>query len=78
MPDELPPEHRPDGYVGYYSPEARTTRITVFLQRRRRRVWDHKIKYGVRKNFADRRLRVRGRFVRKEDEELLRDILTMF
>ena len=41
-------------------------------------MWDHKIKYGVRKNFADRRLRVRGRFVRKEDEELLRDILTMF
>lgn len=78
MPRELPPGERPAGYVGFYSPEDRAKRVEIFLQKRTRRVWDHKVKYGVRKSFADRRLRVRGRFVKKEDEELLRDILTMF
>jgi hypothetical protein len=33
------------------------------------------VKYGVRKNFADSRLRVKGRFVKKEDEELVRELL---
>jgi hypothetical protein len=28
-------------------------------------------------NFADSRLRVKGRFVKKEDEELLREILNI-
>jgi hypothetical protein len=32
-----------------------------------------KVKYDVRKNFADSRLR--GRFVQKEDEQLLRELL---
>jgi len=33
--------------------------------------------YDVRKNFADSRLRVKGRFVRKEDEQLLRELIAM-
>ena len=36
-------------------------------------MWTKKVKYDVRKNFADSRLRVKGRFVKKEDEEVLRD-----
>jgi hypothetical protein len=32
------------------------------------------MQYDVRKNFADSRLRVKGRFVKKEDEELMRDV----
>ena len=35
------------------------------------------VKYDVRKNFADSRLRVKGRFVKKEDEETLRELLTI-
>ena len=31
----------------------------------------------VRKNFADSRLRVKGRFVKKEDEEIVRDLMNM-
>jgi hypothetical protein len=36
------------------------------------RVWKRNIKYDVRKNFADSRVRVKGRFVRKDEEVLLR------
>ena len=48
-----------------------------FIEKRKRRVWTKKVKYDVRKNFADSRLRVKGRFVKKEDEELLRELIGM-
>ena len=63
--------------VGAYSPEARKQRVARFVEKRERRVWRKKVKYDVRKNFADSRLRVKGRFVRKEDESLLRDLMSM-
>ena len=63
--------------IGKYSPESRRKRIERFLEKRRRRIWRKRIKYDVRKNFADSRLRVKGRFVRKEDEEQLREYLQM-
>ena len=62
------------GYIGAYSPEARKLRIQRFNEKRHRRVWTKKVKYDVRKNFADSRLRVKGRFVKKEDEELMREL----
>lgn len=65
------------GQVGAYSPNSRRMRIEKFLQKRQHRVWKKRVKYDVRKNFADSRLRVKGRFVKKEDEELLRDYLLM-
>jgi hypothetical protein len=40
-------------------------------------VWSKTIKYDVRKNFADSRLRVKGRFVRKEDESLMRELMSL-
>ena len=33
------------------------------------------LKYDVRKNFAETRLRVKGRFVKKEEEDLLKDLV---
>jgi hypothetical protein len=48
-----------------------------FMEKRKKRVWQRKVKYDVRKSFADSRLRVKGRFVKKEDEELLRDLMHM-
>ena len=62
-----------EGFIGAYSPESRRERIQKFLEKRSRRVWTKKVKYDVRKNFADSRLSVKGRFVKKEDEEVLRD-----
>ncbi|GMF45305.1 unnamed protein product [Phytophthora fragariaefolia] len=63
-------------YIGSYSPEARRKRIERFLEKRKRRVWAKKVDYDVRKNFANSRLRVKGRFVKKEDEELLCQLLS--
>lgn len=47
--------------MGAYSPEARRERIERFLAKRDKRVWTKKVKYDVRKNFADSRLRVKVR-----------------
>ena len=69
------PRATDQGYVGAYSPEQRKKRIERFVEKRSRRVWTKKVKYDVRKNFADSRLRVKGRFVKKEDEEMMRDLI---
>ena len=55
--------------VGSYTPEERQHKIQRYLEKRRRRVWSKKILYSCRKNFADKRPRVGGRFVKlKEDD----------
>jgi hypothetical protein len=64
-------------WVGAYPPAKRTARIARFLQKRGRRMWERVVKYDVRKSFADSRLRVKGRFVKKEDEALLRDFMQL-
>ena len=64
-------------FIGIYSPEARKKRVQRFFEKRKQRVWTKKVKYDVRKNFADSRLRVKGRFVKKEDEELLRELMNL-
>lgn len=69
-------DHPPD-WVGAYSPDSRKLRIERFLSKRNHRVWVKKVKYDVRKNFADSRLRVKGRFVKKEDELLMRDLMSL-
>ena len=64
-----------DNKIGIYSPEAEA-RIAKFMAKRKRRIWTKRVKYDVRKT-ADSRLRVKGRFVKKEDEELLRELMNM-
>ena len=56
------------GMIGIYGPEERRLRIARFIEKRRARVWTKKVKYDVRKNFADSRIRVKGRFIRKDEE----------
>jgi hypothetical protein len=68
---------KPQGWIGAYSPESRKVRLERFRQKRNRRVWTRKVKYGVRKNFADSRMRVKGRFVKKQDELLMRDLISL-
>jgi len=67
----------PEGWVGAYSPDSRQLRIDRFMEKRNHRVWVKKVKYDVRKNFADSRLRVKGRFVKKEDEMLMRELMSL-
>jgi hypothetical protein len=58
--------------------EQRRAKIARFLQKRKQRVWKKRaIEYDVRKEFADSRLRVRGRFIGKGDEALLREVMGM-
>ena len=68
---------RPDGWIGAYSPSSRTVRIQNYLNKRHHRVWTKSVKYDVRKNFADSRLRVKGRFVKKEEESLMRELMSL-
>ncbi len=74
----IPVPPRLPGWVGAYSLEDRLRRLARFMSRRNNRVWEKTVKYDVRKNFADSRLRVKGRFVKKEDEALLRDFMQLF
>merc|ERR1712196_249958 len=66
------PERSRTKRIGIYSPPSRRRRIMRFLAKRRKRVWGKRVEYNVRKDFADSRLRVKGRFVKKEDELNLR------
>ncbi|KAL7579299.1 hypothetical protein ACA910_013978 [Epithemia clementina (nom. ined.)] len=68
---------RPDGWVGAYSPESRKARLERFMEKRKHRVWTQGVKYDVRKNFAESRLRVKGRFVKKEDELMMRELMSI-
>lgn len=48
--------------------QERNDIISRFREKKRRRVWKKKIRYHCRKNLADRRVRVKGRFVRASDD----------
>ena len=67
----------PEGWVGAYSPDSRQLRIRRYMEKRSHRVFKKVVKYDVRKNFADSRLRVKGRFVKKEDEMLMRELMSL-
>jgi CCT motif len=77
--DEFGMQHvdRPEGWIGAYSPDSRRVRIERFIEKRNHRVWTKSVKYDVRKNFADSRLRVKGRFVKKEEESLMRELMSL-
>jgi len=53
-----------NGRIGIYTREERDTIINRYHEKRKRRVWKKKIRYHCRKNLADRRERVKGRFVK--------------
>ena len=63
--------------IGAYTPEQRKAKIANWMAKRSKRIWMKRVKYDVRKNFADSRLRAKGRFVKKEDEELLRELMNL-
>jgi len=58
-----------DGRIGIYTPLERAAIISKFNTKRGRRVWNKKIRYNCRKNLADRRMRVKGRFVKRAVEQ---------
>jgi len=58
-----------NGRIGIYTPAERAVILAKFNAKRSRRVWNKKIRYNCRKNLADRRMRVKGRFVKRSVEE---------
>ena len=60
-----------NGRIGIYTPAERAAIIARFNRKRSRRVWNKKIRYNCRKSLADRRLRVKGRFVKRSEQEQL-------
>ncbi|GMH98190.1 hypothetical protein TrST_g839 [Triparma strigata] len=74
---EYTPPPRPEGWVGAYSPQFRIVRIQRFLEKRECWVWTKKVMYDTRKNFADSRMRVKGKFVKKEDEVLMKELMIL-
>ena len=57
-----------NGRIGIYTPTERSAIIARFNRKRGRRVWKKKIRYNCRKNLADRRLRIKGRFVKRSEQ----------
>lgn len=53
--------------VGAYTLEQRAVLVTKFHSKRGRRIWRKKIKYDCRKKLADKRPRLKGRFVTQEE-----------
>jgi hypothetical protein len=58
------------GRIGIYTPAERAAIIAKFNAKRARRVWNKKIRYNCRKNLADRRMRIKGRFVKRSVEAM--------
>mmetsp|Transcript_39991 Transcript_39991/g.82295 ORF Transcript_39991/g.82295 Transcript_39991/m.82295 type:complete len:629 (-) Transcript_39991:401-2287(-) len=57
------------GRIGIYLPEARRARILKFHSKRKNRIWRKRIKYDCRKKLADSRPRIKGRFVKRSEDE---------
>jgi hypothetical protein len=53
------------GKIGIYNPIQRKILLAKFAEKRQRRRWGKKVRYNCRKNLADTRVRVKGRFVKR-------------
>ncbi len=60
----VPPQ--PERMIGTLTVSQRKDKIQKYLEKRKRRIWKKKICYDCRKKVADKRLRVKGRFVTRE------------
>ena len=59
--------------IGIYPQAIRKMKIERYREKRKHRQWNKTVKYDVRKNFADSRVRIKGRFVRKENRPFISD-----
>jgi len=64
-------EHR----IGAYTPHERRRLLLKFREKKTKRSFTKKVKYMKRKALAENRLRIQGRFIRKEDEHLYAHLL---
>jgi hypothetical protein len=57
------------GRIGIYTPQQRLVIMNRYRVKRTNRQWKKVVRYDCRKNLADTRLRIKGRFVRRDSEE---------
>ena len=68
MLDQYTSLYNKNGRIGIYTKQERNEIIERFREKRRKRVWKKKIRYHCRKNLADKRIRIKGRFVKKIED----------
>lgn len=54
--------------IGRYTPAERRIRLERYREKRSQRNYNRRVKYDCRKMIADKRRRVQGRFVKREEE----------
>ena len=59
--------------IGPLTTEEREMKIQKYLNKKKRRSYEKKISYLCRKKVADNRIRVKGRFVKKEEDQIKRE-----
>ncbi len=57
--------------IGKLNLNERYLKIKRFKEKKQRRIWTKKIFYDCRKQVADKRVRIKGRFICKEDQKKL-------
>jgi hypothetical protein len=57
--------------IGTLSVEERHAKVSRYLEKRKRRCFSKKVSYDCRKKVADNRVRVKGRFISKQQAESL-------
>jgi hypothetical protein len=62
----LSPPLSPDHLVGTITLQERQQKIKKYLEKRRKRRFSKRIHYDCRKRVADQRIRIKGRFITKE------------
>ena len=68
LPQYACPEYNKYGRIGMYSPRERKMMLERWNRKRRNRVWRKVVRYGCRKNLANGRVRIKGRFVKSTPE----------
>jgi hypothetical protein len=51
---------------GEYNPEDRRLRIKKYIDKKRKRTYNKRVNYDCRKRVAEKRVRIKGRFVTKD------------